>query len=756
MSTYLRDARAARTVSALRTEGALILDLSAESAALAAAGARHGTRSIVHASDQLAEWEIALALRPPSVRGFELAVAQLLEEIGTELDSGWRGSCGACGQPLRIAAWRWESAAADEDSSRRPTARRATCAACKNLGRRGDASAMRPGEAAVRVELSEEQRREAHGATGGAAERRWTPRQLSVFLAARRALARSNETASTLAALRVAVSRAALLCARPADARESEKAWWEIAPWQALADVVDEQRRALLLARELPRDLSLSGDLVNLSYPGHPVILMRASGAARTAVAGLNASASLNAALIHLHLGREEQVRVDRALGAALAGGDVGDVDPALRVDPNDASSVTAAIARIVVAIDPLIKSGSGALIEVPATIAALAGTLTAVSMAGGLVTGLERTHDEGDEDWWWIAVSIPPAAARGARSVRSGGGRISGDALQRLVADILVERGEPTAPEHLLMLYAVRRSASGELLESGALIDEFNELLALRDTLRPMGSLDRLVATAGRRIFVEGRAERERLTTVGGDRDDAQHWAAAASGAAAGHAEGEDPELAELLRDAYVIEDELGVRPRWPGGNRSDERLACIASLLKVGAAMGLHSAIAPSLEPLLVGGLPLGRQVARDPIETSPPLRHRSDRAAFDQIDVLLFRRGKSLLMCEVQLGPLPLGALLLGRHAKVATDREVVRLLVTDRALLRLAEARLKRDERLAAAWEEGNWHLLATDQLARLAQLANPRLADLERYLGAGPLERSPGAQLDLGSFGWEAS
>jgi hypothetical protein len=152
-------------------------------------------------------------------------------------------------------------------------------------------------------------------------------------------------------------------------------------------------------------------------------------------------------------------------------------------------------------------------------------------------------------------------------------------------------------------------------------------------------------------------------------------------------------------------------------------------------------------------VNGLPLSRQVARDPIDSSPPLRHRSDRAAFDQIDVLLFRRGKSLLMCEVQLGPLPLGALLLGRHAKVATDREVVRLLVTDRALLRLAEVRIQRDERLAAAWEEGNWHLLATDQLARLAQREQPRLSDLERYLGAGPLERKPGAQLDLSSFGW---
>jgi hypothetical protein len=39
------------------------------------------------------------------------------------------------------------------------------------------------------------------------------------------------------------------------------------------------------------------------------------------------------------------------------------------------------------------------------------------------------------------------------------------------------------------------------------------------------------------------------------------------------------------------------------------------------------------------------------------------------------------------------------------------------------------------------------------LARLALREHPRLADLERYLGAGPLERKPGAQLDLSSFGW---
>lgn len=756
MSTYLRDARAARTVASIRTEGAVFLDLSAEDESLAAAGARRGVRSIVHAVDQLAEWEISLALRPPSVRGLELAVAQLLAEIGSEIDAGWRGSCGACGQPLRIAAWRWVSAAADSDANQRPIARRATCAACKNLGRRGDASTMHPGETAERMQLTDEQLNEARGAAGEAAEQRLTPRQLIVYLAARRALSRSNESASTLTALRVVVARAALRCARPTDVNESERSWWELAPWQALADVVDEQRRALLLAQELPRDLSLSGDLVNLNYPGHPVILMRASAASRTSVAGLGTSSGVNAALIHVLLGTDERIRLDRAFAAALAGGDEAPIDPALRVDADDASSVTAAIARIVVALDPLIKSGSGAIIELPGTNAALAGALTAVSMAGGLITGLERTHDERDQPWWWIAVSIPPAAARGARSAPRGVTRISGDALQRIVADLLVERGEPTTPEHLLMLYALRRSASGELLEGGALMEEFGELLALREGLRPLGSLDRLVATSGRRIFVEGRAERERLTTIGADRDDAQYWSAAAAGASVGHADGGDPDLADLLQQAYFTEDELGVRPRWQGGDRSEERLQIVATLLNVGAAMGLHSAVAPALAPLVVGGRPLSKLVARDPIDSSPPLRHRSDRAAFDQIDVLLFRRGKSLLMCEVQLGPLPLGALLLGRHAKVATDQEVVRLLVTDRALLRLVEARIKRDERLSVAWDEGNWHILATDQLARLAQRTNPRLADLEEYLGSAPLERNQGAQLDLSSFGWEAS
>ena len=108
--------------------------------------------------------------------------------------------------------------------------------------------------------------------------------------------------------------------------------------------------------------------------------------------------------------------------------------------------------------------------------------------------------------------------------------------------------------------------------------------------------------------------------------------------------------------------------------------------------------------------------------------------------------------LLFCEVVTGPLPIGELLLQRHALIASDREVVRLLVLAPALVSLLQLRLARDERLSAAWEAGNWHLLAADRIDALARLAAPRLADLEGHLGAEPPARDA-AQLDLGSMGW---
>ena len=761
MVPHLRDARMARTVAAVARDGALLLDLNADEASLAAAGARQGCRSVVHSADQLAEWEISVALRPPSVRSFELAVAQLLEEVGTELDAGWRGSCSACGQPLRIAAWRWDDTSADTDPNRRPTARRAVCAACKGLGKRGDASAMRPGEAAAQVALGGELRSELLKLLGPDALARWTPRQLQVLVALQRGLARSTEVATSLTALRVAVAQAALRSARPDPALNpgaSARPWWEIAPWQALAEAVDDQRRQLLLAEELPRDLTLSSDLVNLGYPGRPVIASRASAAARSALISLGTTSGARAVLVRLRLGDNVLSRIFRQRATLFAGGVELVADAATSADSESPTAVAAAIARLLVALDPLIQDGSLFVVEVPESLSSLAGCLTAASMASGRVSEIERFTREDGVSCLSITITTPPTRSRSAGAPRGGErGPLRGDALQRVLADLVVARGEPCTPAQLLTLYALHRSSGGGLLESPDLLEEFNEILTLRDQLRPLGSADRLVQCADNRIFVDGRTERERLGAAGGDADDAAIAAAAAAGRAAGSVPERDRLLTDALREAYFVESEEGSAPRWGatngGADRGADRAAQIVLLLAVGAAMGLHTAVAPALAAIEVDGLPLGRRVARDPIDSSPPLRHRSDRVAFDQIDALLFRRGRSVIMCEVALGPLPLATLLLARHSKVPNDREVVRLLITERALLPLVKLRLARDERLAAAWEEQNWHVLAADQLALLARLPSPRLADLEGYLGDAPPERGLGAQLDLASAGW---
>jgi hypothetical protein len=166
----------------------------------------------------------------------------------------------------------------------------------------------------------------------------------------------------------------------------------------------------------------------------------------------------------------------------------------------------------------------------------------------------------------------------------------------------------------------------------------------------------------------------------------------------------------------------------------------------------MGLYVSVAPALASTVVAGRELGARTTVDPVDSTPPLRLRSDRAAYDAVDAILYRRGRVLLFCEVVTGPLPIGELLLQRHALIASDREVVRLLVLAPALVPLLQLRLVRDERLSAAWEAGNWHLLAADRVAALSRLAAPRLADLEGHLGAEPPARDA-AQLDLSSMGW---
>ena len=736
----------------------LAVDLTARSSAVALAGVRREFRSLLHARDAVDEWMISAELRPPTVRAYEAAASELLASASEALDAGWQSSCAACGQAVRVAAWRWEDALDADRERAQPTARRATCAACRALGRRGgDAATMLPNEVAAASPLEPGVRARVDGRFAGAvdgAAARWSTRQLRSLDALSSALDVSSESAVMLGALRLTLTEAAVAMARPLRAG---RAWWEIAPWQALLDAIDARRRIYLTAQPIPSQLTMSSDLSALTYPGGGTIVLRGGVAARTSLATLvTRTPAIRVALLRVTVGGSADELSDRAIAARWAG-DQSEPDPLLvALQSNSAVTIAAALARLLVAMNPLMRHDPLLVIDLDDHPEQLAGVLTAISLAGAAGSVTRRLDDDRSPG---LTVTT----------------RLSDPALQKLqprsqialISELVVAHGEPVTPRQILPAYAAARAgaahAAGELLDAGAFAEELRGVADLHAKLRPAGSFDQLIAVADGRMFVEGRAERERLATPAADRTDAAAFALVdALSADDGVDEalvaldadlvGMSPELRSAMLEAYTSVVD-GVRTAHASrANLANERYAILAGLLELGPRMGLYAAVAPGIAAQMVGERTLGARTTVDPIDSSPPLRTRSDRDAFDAVDAVLYRRGRVVLLCEVVTGPLPIGVLLLGRHAQIASDREVVRLLVLAPALVPLLQLRLAGDERLAAAWETGNWHLLAADRVAALARLEAPRLADLEGHLGAEPPQRHA-AQLDLTSLGW---
>lgn|GEM_PF-422330 len=738
----------------------LTVDLTARSGALALASARQQCRSLLHARDGVDEWTISAEIRPPTVRAFEAAAAELLASVGEALDREWQSSCAACGQAVRIAGWRWEEALDADLAHRQPTARRATCAACRALGRRGgDASTMLPSEVPAAAVLESEIRARVEGRFAGAvdgAAARWSTRQLRSLDALSSALERSTESAVMLGALRLTLTEAAAAMARP---HRAGRPWWEIAPWQALLDAIDARRRMYLTARPVPPQLTMSSDLSALTYPGGGAIVVRGGVTARTSLAALvTRTPAIRVALLRITVGGNADELNDRIIAARWAG-DKSEPDQLLTaLQSNDAGVIAAALARLFVAMNPLMHHDPLLVIDLDESPDQLAGVLTAVSLAGG-AGAITRRLDDDNTPGLTLTVKLSDQPEKATPSLSN---------IARL-CELVVAHGEPVTPQRLLPAYAAARArathAAGELLDATTFANELRDIADLHATLRPAGSFDQLIAVAGGRIFVEGRAERHRLATPAADRADAAAFALV-DALDAGEAIDEslvaldadpigiEPALRSAMVDAYTTVVDGDRHARASRSDLASERLAILAGLLDLGPRMGLYVAVALALAAQSVDGRPLGARTTVDPIDSSPPLRMRSDRAAYDAVDAVLYRRGRAVLFCEVVTGPLPIGELLLQRHTQIASDPESVRLLVLAPALVPLLQLRLAGDERLAAAWESGNWHLLAADRVAALACLEAPRLADLEGHLGVEPPQRHA-AQLDLASLGWGA-
>lgn len=736
----------------------LTVDLTARSSALALASVSREHRSLLHARDAVDEWAISAELRPPTVRAYEAAAAELLASASEALEAGWQSSCAACGQAVRVAAWRWEEALDADQEQGQPTARRATCAACRALGRRGgDAATMLPNEVASAGLLEPAVRARVDGRFAGVvdgAAARWSTRQLRSLDALSSALERSSESAVMLGALRLTLTEAAAAMARP---QRAGRTWWEIAPWQALLDAIDARRRIYLTAQPVLPQLTMSSDLSALTYPGGGAIVLRGGVTARTSLATLvTRTPAIRVALLRVTVGGSAEELSDRAIAARWAG-EQSEPDLLLAaLQSNDAVTIAAALARLLVAMNPLMRHDPLLVIDLDNHAEQLAGVLTAISLAGA-AGSVARRLDDDRTPGLTVTARMSEPAIKGLQP-RS---QIA------LMSDLVVAHGEPATPRQILPAYAAARAAAahaaGELLDAAGFAEELRGVADLHRKLRPAGSFDQLIAVADGCIFVEGRAERERLAPPASDRADAAAFVlvdALSAGDGVDEALvvldadpiGMSPELRSAMLEAYTSVVDGARTARASRAALTIERLALVAGLLELGPRMGLHVSVALALASTVVAGRALGARATIDPIDSSPPLRLRSDRAAYDAVDAVLYRRGRAVLFCEVVTGPLPIGELLLQRHALIASDREVVRLLVLAPALVPLLQLRLARDERLSAAWETGNWHLLAADRVAALSRLAAPRLADLEGHLGVEPPARDA-AQLDLSSMGW---
>ncbi|MFM8915896.1 MAG: hypothetical protein ACKOFY_06575, partial [Candidatus Limnocylindrus sp.] len=610
----LTAALASTTASlAAGTRDQLTIDLTARNGVLTLASVGGGFRSVLHARDAIDEWTIAAELRPPTVRAYEAAAAELLASVSETLDSGWQSSCAACGQGVRVAAWRWEDAFDADQERGQPTARRATCAACRALGRRGgDAATMPLNETAVAAPLEPTLRARVEGRFAGAvdgAAARWSTRQLRALDALSSAVERSSESAVMLGSLRLTLTEAAAAMARPL---RGGRAWWEIAPWQALLDAIDVRRRIYLTAKPVPSGLTVSSDLSALTYPGGGAIVVRGGVAARTSLATLIArTPAIGVALVRITVGGSADDQSERAIAARWAGTQA-DADPLLgALQSNDAVAIAAALARLVVAMNPMMRRDPLLVVDLDDHPEQIAGVLTAISLAGGAGSVSRRLDDDRTPGLTvTVRMSAPPTADPQPRNPT---GRIS---------DLVVAHGEPVTPRQLLPAYAAARAraahATGELLDAAALAEELRDVAELHARLRPAGSFDPLIAVAEGRIFVEGRAGRERLATPAADRADAAAFALVGALEAG---EGVDealvaldadpvgvcPEMRNTMLDAYTSVTD-GVRhPLRTIAAAKEERFAIIAALLELGPRMGLHGAVAPALTLALMFG-PLG----------------------------------------------------------------------------------------------------------------------------------------------------
>ncbi len=179
----------------------------------------------------------------------------------------------------------------------------------------------------------------------------------------------------------------------------------------------------------------------------------------------------------------------------------------------------------------------------------------------------------------------------------------------------------------------------------------------------------------------------------------------------------------------------------------RSEEHDELIARLAEMGHRLGLEVWIGRKPQGRRVRGRLLTDWLEEHERRAYLPLAGKSASDAVEDVDCIWYVRGRVTLLFEVEWTAM-LGEPVLRRHARIATDDQVVRFLVVLPERVELVRYKLDRSPLLRRALEEGTWHILKADHLRTLEAKEAFTLADLEPYLGLDPPVERAAEQLPL--------
>jgi hypothetical protein len=178
----------------------------------------------------------------------------------------------------------------------------------------------------------------------------------------------------------------------------------------------------------------------------------------------------------------------------------------------------------------------------------------------------------------------------------------------------------------------------------------------------------------------------------------------------------------------------------------RSQEHGALIGDLVDLGHRLGYSCWIGTRQQSRRIEGVPLAERLD-DRELAGPPYFGRIRAEELEEVDVIWYIRGRAAFLWEVEWTAM-LGEPVLRRHARMAPDDRIVRMLVLLPERAELVRHKLDRSPLLRQQLEEGSWHLLKANHLRAWAALEAPTIADLEPLLGLDPTIERTGGQLPL--------